>query len=357
MDRTPEAERSYALFVSTITHQDQSLPFDRGAVARVIEYGSRLAGDQDKLSTRFGEIADLIREAAQRAAQNTHTTVTADDVQTAEDARRFRVDLIQERLQEAMAKGTLLIETTGSAIGRVNGLSVLDSGDYAFGHPARITATVGPGRKGVISIEREVELSGPIHGKGVLILERLLAAEVRAVAIVEPQCEPGLRAILWHGRRRQRFAGRVICVDFRAVGDSTAAGHCHDGLGESARAGAADRRRHRKDRRLLRCVPGTGLTGQQGVLIPASNRRHLMLRNDVVAAVRAGQFHIWTAETVDEGLALLTGREPGELNQQGVYLKGSVHRAVADRLAKYEVVLKGEEAKNRQRPRTRPRRK
>jgi lon-related putative ATP-dependent protease len=341
MDRTPEAERSYALFVSTITHQDKSLPFDRGAVARVIEYGSRLADDQDKLSTRFGEIADFIREAA----QNTHTTVTADDVKTAEDARRFRVDLIQERLQEAIAKGTLLIETTGSAVGRVNGLSVLDGGDYAFGHPTRITATVGPGSKGVISIEREVELSGPIHGKGVLILGGYLLQKYGQ------SCSLNLSASLVFEQSygmvegdsaslAELFALISALAEIPLRQDIAMTGSVNQHGQVQPIGGATE-----KIEGFFDVCQEKGFTGQQGVLIPASNRRHLMLRNDVVEAVCAGRFHIWTAETVDEGLALLTGREPGELNKQSVYPKGTVHRAVADRLAKYEVVLKGEEAK------------
>jgi lon-related putative ATP-dependent protease len=357
MDRTPEAERSYALFVSTITHQDKSLPFDRGAVARVIEYGSRLAGDQDKLSTRFGEIADLIREAAHRASQNTHTAVTADDMKIAEDARRFRVDLIQERLQEAVAKGTLLIETTGSAIGRVNGLSVLDSGDYAFGHPARITATVGPGRKGVISIEREVELSGPIHGKGVLILSGYLLqkyGQARSLNLSASLVfEQSYGMVEGDSASLAELFALISALSEIPLRQDIAMTGSVNQHGQVQPIGGATE----KIEGFFDVCKEKDLTGQQGVLIPASNRRHLMLRNDVVEAVRAGQFHIWAVETVDEGLALLTGREPGELNKQGVYPKGSVHRAVADRLAKYEVILKGEEEKKRQRPGNRSRRK
>ena len=356
MDRTPEAERSYALFVSAITHHDKSLPFDRGAVARVIEYGSRLAGDQDKLSTRFGEIADLIREAAHHAAQNTHAIVAVDDVKTAEDARRFRVDLNQERMQEAIAKGTLLIETTGSAIGRVNGLSVLDSGDYAFGHPTRITATVGPGSKGVISIEREVELSGPIHGKGVLILGGYLlqkygqsrSLNLSASLVFEQSygLVEGDSASL-----AELFALISALAEIPLRQDIAMTGSVNQHGQVQPIGGATE-----KIEGFFDVCKEKGFTGQQGVLIPESNRRHLMLRNDVVEAVRAGQFHIWTAETVDEGLALLTGREPGELNKQSVYPKGTVHRAVADRLAKYEKILKSEPANKQQRPGNRRRR-
>ena len=146
MDRTPESERGYALFVSTIAQLDRSKPFDRGAVARIIEYGSRAAEDQDQLSTRFGDIADLIREAAHRAGRNGQSMVTAADVRVAEEARRYRQNLLEQRLQESLLRGTVIVETGGCAVGRINGLSVLSMGDHAFGHPARLTATVGPGR-------------------------------------------------------------------------------------------------------------------------------------------------------------------------------------------------------------------
>jgi lon-related putative ATP-dependent protease len=357
MDRTPEAERSYALFVSTITQQDKSLPFDRGAVARVIEYGSRLAGDQDKLSTRFGEIADLIREAAHHAAQNTHTAVTAADTQTAEDARRFRVDLVQEHLQEAVAKGTLLIETTGSAVGQVNGLSVLDSGDYAFGHPTRITATVGPGRKGVISIEREVELSGPLHGKGVLILSGYLLqkyGQTRSLNLSASLVfEQSYGMVEGDSASLAELFALISALSEIPLRQDIAMTGSVNQHGQVQPIGGATE----KIEGFFDVCTAKGLTGQQGVLIPAANRRHLMLRHDVVEAVRAGQFHIWTAETVDAGLTLLTGREPGVPNKQGLYPKGSLHRAVADRLVKYEVILKGEAAKNQNRGRNRPRRK
>ena len=266
----------------------------------------------------------------------------------AEDARRFRVDLIQERLQEAIAKGTLLIETRGSAIGRVNGLSVLDSGDYAFGHPARITATVGPGRKGVISIEREVELSGPIHGKGVLILSGYLlqkygptrSLNLNASLVFEQSygLVEGDSASL-----AELFALISALSEIPLRQDIAMTGSVNQHGQVQPIGGATE-----KIEGFFDVCQEQGFTGQQGVLIPASNRRHLMLRNDVVDAVRAGQFHIWTAETVDEGLALLTGRAPGELNKQSLYPNGSVHRAVADRLAKYAEILRGETGNQRQ---------
>jgi len=353
MARTPESEHAYALFIGAITRANNALPFDRGAVARVIEYGSRAVGDQTKLSTRFGDITDLIQEAAHRAAQNTHTCVTADDVRVAEEARRYRSNLIEERLQEAVQTGTLLIETTGSAVGRVNGLSVLSLGDYAFGHPSRITATVGPGRRGVVSIEREVELSGPIHGKGVLILSGYLLRQygqamplnLSASLVFEQSygmVEGDSASLAELFALLSALSGLPLRQDIAVTGSVNQHGQVQAVGGVTEKIeGFFDACRQK------------GLTGQQGVLIPTANRQHLMLRDEVVEAVRAGRFNVWAVEAVDAGLELLTGLPAGERDSRGVYSAGSVHRAVADQLAKYAKALKAE---GRERGRTRPRR-
>ncbi|MGE5265053.1 MAG: Lon protease family protein [Acidobacteriota bacterium] len=340
MERTAESERAYALFVSTIVKQDRGLPFDRGAVAQVVEFGARLAGDQDKLATRFGEIADLIREAGHRAAQGGQAAVTAEDVRTAVAARRFRQNLVEEHMQEAVAEGTLLIDTRGVALGRINGLSVLSMGDYAFGHPSRITATVAPGRGGVVSIEREVKLSGPIHGKGVLILSgyinqryaqasplSLSASLVfeQSYGMVEGDSATlaELYALL------SMLAGIPLRQDIAVTGSVNQHGQVQPVGGVIEKIeGFFDICRAR------------GLTGKQGVLIPAANRRHLMLREDVVQAVRAGEFNVWTAADADDGISLLMNVDAGEPDRQGVYPAGTLHRNVAERLATFAKILK-----------------
>ena len=347
MDRAPASERAYGLFVAAITQQDKTLPFDRGAVARIIEYGSRAAEDQDRLSTRFGEIADLIREAAHRAGRNAHTAVTAGDVRAAEDARRYRRNLLEERLQESILEGTLLIETAGSAVGRINGLSVLSLGDAAFGQPSRITATVGPGRRGVISIEREVELSGPIHGKGVLILSGYLLRKYGQTGPLS------LSASLVFEQSYGMVEGdsaslAELCVLTSALSgaplrqDIAVTGSVNQ-YGEVQPIGGANE----KVEGFFDICRARGLTGTQGALIPASNRRHLMLRDDVVEAVREGKFHIWTAETADAALELLTGHAPGEPDTAGLYPEGSLHRLVSDRLGQYAEALKAASAEEK----------
>jgi len=329
MTRDTESERAYALFVNTIARQDKSLPFDSAAVGRVIEYGSRAVEDQDQLSTRFGDIADLVREAAHHAARNSHQAVTAADVRCAEQARRFRQNLLEERLQESLVKGTTLLETSGSVVGRINGLSVLSMGDSAFGHPVRLTATVAPGRRGVVSIEREVELSGPIHGKGVLILSGYLLRRYSQAAPLS------LSASLVFEQSYSLVEGdsatlAEICVLLSAAADVplrqdiAVTGSVNQHGQVQAVGGVTE-----KVEGFFDLCRARGLTGTQGVLLPAANRRHLMLRDDVVEAVSQGQFHIWGAADVDQAIELLTGLPADAL-----------HRAVSDRLAEYAATLR-----------------
>jgi lon-related putative ATP-dependent protease len=340
MPREPESERAYARFVNSIAQQGKTLPFDSSAVARIIEYGSRAVDDQDHLSTRFGDIADLVREAAHLAGRNSHVAVTATDVRAAEEARRFRQNLMEERLHEALLQGTLLVETSGAVAGRINGLSVLSLGDYSFGHPARLTATVAPGRRGVVSIEREVELSGPIHGKGVLILSGYLLRKYGQAGPLS------VSASLVFEQSYSLVEGdsaslAELCVLLSAVADAplrqdiavTGSVNQH---GQVQPVGGVIQ----KIEGFFDLCRARGLTGSQGVLIPASNRYHLMLRDDVVEAVSNGLFHVWVASEVDEALQLLTGLPAGVPDTAGVYPEGNLHRAVADRLAKYAEALK-----------------
>jgi len=340
MPRDRESERAYALFVNTITREDKSAPFDRAAVARIIEYGSRAVEDQDHLSTRFGDIADLIREAGRLASQNSHEAVRAVDVRAAEEARRYRQNLVEEHLQEALLNGTVLIDPTGSAVGRINGLSVVSMGDYAFGHPVRITAAVGPGRRGVVSIEREVELSGPIHGKGVLILGGYLLHRYGQGAPLS------LSGSLVFEQSYSMVEGdsaslAELCVLLSAASavplrqDIAVTGSVNQHGQVQAVGGVAE-----KIEGFFDICRGRGLTGTQGVLIPAANRRHLMLRDEVVEAVTEGQFHVWAAERVDDALELLTGLPAGEPDSAGAFPAGSVHRGVADRLVEYAEELR-----------------
>ncbi len=344
MERTPESEQAYGLFLASLARQEKTLPFDRTAVARVIEHGSRAVEDQDQLSTRFGDIADLAREAAYHAARGGRAAVTAADIRAAEDARRFRQNLLEERLHETIQKGTVLLATTGTAIGCINGLSVLSMGDYAFGHPARLTATVAPGRAGVVSIEREVELSGPIHGKGVLILNGYLLRQYGSAGPLS------LSASLVFEQSYSLVEGdsaslAELCVLLSALAevplrqDIAVTGSVNQHGEVQPIGGVAE-----KIEGFFDVCRARGLTGTQGVLIPEPNRRHLMLRDDVVEAVRDGRFHVWTAGRVDDALHLLTGLPAGARDASGAFPEGSLHHAVTGRLARYTETLRAASA-------------
>lgn len=340
MDRTPEAERAYGLFAGALSRAENTRPLDRGAVARIVEYGSRSADDQDRLSTIFGEIADLIREASHRASQNSHDAITAQDIRATEEARRYRLNLMEERLQEAMLRGTIIVDTQGSAVGRINGLSVIGLGDAQFGHPSRITATVGPGKGGVVSIEREVELSGPIHGKGVLILSGFLLRKYGTAAPLSLSASLVFEQMYGMVEGDSASLAELCCLISALSGvpirqDLAMTGSVNQ-HGQVQPVGGISE----KIEGFFDTCNARGLTGSQGVAIPATNKSNLMLRDDVVEAVAAGRFHIWTVTQVDEALALLTSRTPGEPGADGVYPEDSIHRAVADRLASYSGILK-----------------
>lgn len=336
MDRTPENERAYAVFAGAIAKQQGGLPLDPTAVARVVEYGSRMAEDQDKLSTIFGDIADLIREASHRASKNAHGAINAEDIRVVEGAQRFRRNLMEERLQEAITEGTILVETEGMAVARVNGLSVVGQGDYQFGHPSRITASAGPGRGGVVSIEREVEMSGPIHGKGVLILGGYLMRmygeagplSLSASLVFEQMygmVEGDSASLAELCCLLSALSGVALRQDVAVTGSVNQHGQVQPVGGVTEKVEG-----------FFDICAGRGLSGTQGVLLPATNRRTLMLRDGVVEASAAGKFHVWVAETVDDALALLTGGDPEV-----------VHQAVARRLESYKALLKAHgEAKN-----------
>jgi lon-related putative ATP-dependent protease len=352
MDRTPETEHQYALFVSTICQEQDLAPFDQGGVARVIEHSARMVEHQNKLSTRFGEIADLLQEASfwalRRLAETTENdlahVVTAEDVDRAIREKIFRSNLVEERIQEAIAEGTLYIDTTDQVVGQVNGLSVIFLGGYQFGRPNRVTASTFVGKAGVVDIEREVELGGPIHSKGVLIISSYLGYRYAQNAPL------GLSANLVFEQSYSGIEGdSASSAELYALLSSLSAYPINQ---ELAVTGSVDQHGrvqpiggvNQKIEGFFDVCKARGLTGDQGVIIPAANLKHLMLRQDVVDAVTEKRFHIWAVETIDEGIALLTGRKSGEPDTSGAYPEGTVNHAVARRLT--EIAEAQQEDKN-----------
>jgi lon-related putative ATP-dependent protease len=332
MDRTADNHLLYARMIGTIARQEGIRPLDRAAVARVIEQSARLAGDAEKLSTHVHSIADLLREADYWAGETQHRVVDAADVQRAIDAQIRRQDRVRERIQEEIQRGTILIDTQGTAVGQVNGLSVLSMGQFAFGRPSRITARVRLGRGEVIDIEREVALGGPIHSKGVLILSAYLGARYAAdrplslsASLVFEQSYSGVEGD--SASSAELYALLSALADLPVKQGLAVTGSVNQHGQVQAIGGVNE-----KIEGFFDICRAQELTGEQGVLIPAANVKHLMLHHDVVAAVAAGQFQIYAVETIDQGIELLTGVPAGERDAAGEFPAGSVNQRVEARL-------------------------
>ena len=325
MDWAEDSVLNYARFIATRC-ADEGLPhFTRDAVAKVVEHGARLVEDQHKLSTRFAFIADVVSEAAYWARLRGHDLVQAEDVQRALDEKRYRSSQVEERIREAILADTILITTDGVKVGQVNGLSVLFLGDYAFGRPTRISCQTMLGREGVMNIDRESKLSGNIHDKGLLILERYVAAKYaqdRPLSLAASICfEQTYTEVDGDSASAAELYVLISAVTGIPIKQGIAVTGSVNQYGEIQPIGAVNE----KIEGFFDVCKARGLTGEQGVIIPSRNVRHLMLREDVVQAVREGQFHIWAVSTVDEGIAILTGVEAGERDEKGEYPPDSVN--------------------------------
>ncbi|MDZ7291205.1 MAG: AAA family ATPase [candidate division KSB1 bacterium] len=348
MALTDENIRDFISFLCTFCQKENLQHLDSSAVAKVLEYSSRLAEDQEKLSTHFGALADIIREANFWALQENATRISARHVQKAIEAKIYRSNLIEERIQEMIARGTLLIDTTGQAVGQVNGLSVLTLGDYLFGKPSRITASVGPGREGIIDIEREVELGGPIHSKGVLILSGYLTKQFAqdkpltlSARLVFEQSYEGVEGDSASSTELYTLLSALSGLPIKQGIAVTGSVNQH---GEVQAIGGVNQ----KIEGFFDVCKVKGLTGEQGVIIPHSNVRNLMLREDVVHAVAEKKFSIWSVNTIDEGIEILTGVPAGQREPDGHFPEGTVFHRVEQRLREFGERLKefGREKKN-----------
>ena len=335
MDRSAESETAYARLIATITRREKILPLDRAAVARVIEHAARLAGDSEKVTVRLETIANLLREADHLVREAARDTIGKADIDRTIELQIQRASRIREHLQEEIYRGTVLIDTRGERIGQVNGLSVLQLGGYAFGRPSRISASVRLGRGQVIDIEREAKLGGPIHSKGVMILAGFLGARFgrdRPLAL--------LASLVFEqsygGVEGDSASMAELCVILSALAKLP----IHQGIaitgsvsqnGEAQAIGGANE----KIEGFFDICKGTGFTGDQGVLIPAANVRHLMLRADVVEAARQGTFRIFPVAHIDEGIELLTGVPAGSRGADGRYPPASVNGRVEARLESF----------------------
>ncbi len=332
VDRSEDTHLLYARLIGTLARREDLRALDRGAVARVVEHGARMAGDAEKLSAHMRSFGDLLHEADYWADEAGHAVISREDVQRAIDEQTRRSDRIRERVYENIARGTVLIDTQGEAVGQINGLSVLQIGGFMFGQPSRITATVRLGAGKVVDIERETDLGGPIHSKGVLILSSFLGARYAkdyplsiAASLVFEQSYGGVDGDSASLAELCTLLSALSEVPIRQHFAVTGSVNQH---GQVQAIGGANE----KIEGFFDICHAKGFTGEQGVLIPPANIKHLMLRHDVVAAAEAGRFRIFAPTTVDEAISLLTGVEAGERDAAGNFPDESVNGRVEKRL-------------------------
>jgi lon-related putative ATP-dependent protease len=337
MDKGDKAIGDYVRFVKKICDEDKLMPLDKGGLAALVEYATRIAGRQRKISTRFHVIADVVRESCYWARKGGRTAAGREDVEQAVRERFERVSLIEDKIQEMIEEGTIIIDTEGAVVGQVNGLSVYDMGQFMFGKPTRITARTAMGRAGVINIEREADLSGRTHNKGVLILSGYLRGKYAtekpfalSASIAFEQSYGGIDGDSASSTEVYAILSSLSGLPLRQ--DIAVTGSLNQ-KGEIQPIGGVNE----KIEGFFDVCRARGLSGMQGVIIPHQNVQNLMLRTEVVEAVREGKFHVYPVKMIDEGIEILTGVEAGAPDENGAYEEGTVHFLVdreLQRLAK-----------------------
>lgn len=332
MDRTEENIQQYAAFVCTLCQKESMKHLDGTGLAKLIEHSSRLAEDQQKLSTRFAEVADVIREANFYATQENSEFVTGTHVKRAIEEKVYRSKLIQEKIQEMIKRGILLIDTDAENVGQVNGLSVIGLGDFEFGSPSRVTASVGLGREGVIDIEREAKTGGPIHTKGVLILSGYLNekyAQDKPLSLsARLVFEQNYGGVEGDSASSTELYAILSALSELPIKQSFAVTGSVNQKGEVQAIGGVNE----KIEGFFEVCKAKGFTGKQGVMIPESNVQNLMLNEEIVEVVKEGKFHIYSVKTIDEGIEILTGFKAGTRQKDGTFDKETVNHRVDKRL-------------------------
>jgi len=344
MDRNAETIFKYASFVRTKCVERGLLPFEKNAVAKVIEYGSRLAEHQQKLSAKFSEIADLLRESDYWARRNGNSFVTSGDIDKALEEKTYRSNKVEQKILDATREGTILIDTKGSVAGQVNGLSVLDLGDYRFGMPSRITAKSYAGRAGIVNIERETKMSGKIHEKAILILTAYLGGKYAikqslslTASLTFEQLYGGIEGDSATCAEVYALLSSISGIPLKQCYAITGSMNQH---GEVQPIGGVNE----KIEGFFEVCKLEGLNGEHGVIIPKRNLLNLMLKQEVIDAVVSGKFNIYSIDNVEDGIEPLTGMPPGELQPDGTYPEGTFNFFVAKKLKELSEALKAEKA-------------
>jgi len=339
MERSAKSLESYASFISNRCHHEHLLHFDPSGVAEVAEYGARLVDDQEKLSSRFSDVADIVREASYWAAQDGKASVSAEYVRRAVEEKYLRSNLVEERIRQFIAEGTILVDVAGEVVGQVNGLAVVDLGDIRFGKPSRITAKTFMGKSGVVDIERESKMSGKIYEKAVLILSGYLGAcyaQERPLALSASICfEQSYEGVEGDSASSTELYALLSSLSGVPLKQGIAVTGSVNQHGMIQPIGGVNQ----KIEGFFDVCKAKGLTGDQGVMIPAQNVRNLMLRQDVVEAVRQGAFHIYAVRAIDEGIEILTGM-PAGVKTDGSYPEGSINYRVEARLKEFAEGMK-----------------
>jgi lon-related putative ATP-dependent protease len=332
MERTDENMQQYAAFVCTLCQKENLKHLDGSGLAKLIEHSSRLAEDQTKLSTQFAEVADIVREANFYATQENSEAVTGDHVRKAIEEKIYRSKLIQEKIQEMIKREILLIDTKATATGQVNGLSVVGLGDFAFGIPSRVTVSVGLGREGVVDIEREAQMGGPIHTKGVLILSGYLNekyAQDKPLSLsARLVFEQNYEGVEGDSASSTELYAILSALSGLPVKQYIAVTGSVNQKGEVQAIGGVNE----KIEGFFEVCKAKGLSGQQGVMIPESNVQNLMLKEEILDAVKAGKFHIYSVDSIDQGIEILTGIKAGVRRKDGTFEKETVNERVDKRL-------------------------
>ncbi|MCK4606208.1 MAG: AAA family ATPase [candidate division Zixibacteria bacterium] len=347
----------YYGFIRRLVETEQLLPFDITGMQAVTECGRRLTGQRDRLTTRFTVLSDIIRESSFCASQRKASSATRQDVYQAIKQRRFRVNLVEDKMQELFDANTIMVSTTGNAVGQINGLSVYNLGEYSFGRPTRITASTALGKAGVINIEREADLSGPIHNKGVLILSgylrELFAQDKPLVMSASISFEQSYGGVDGDSASSTEIYAILSSLSGIPIKQGIAVTGSVNQKGEIQPIGGVNE----KIEGFFDVCRARGLTSDQGVIIPHQNTKDLLLRPDVVEAVEQKSFHVWAIKSIDKGIELLTGVPAGRHLASGRFSKGSVKAAVDRRLSEMAITLQNfgrenNEGNNTQRQRT-----
>jgi lon-related putative ATP-dependent protease len=334
-DRDRAMVDKYAAFIKVRCEEEGLRHFDRYAVAKIVEYGSRMTEDQDKLSVKFMYVADVLREADYWAGRENADHVGAEHVEKALREKVYRSSMVEEKIREYIGKNVLLVDVEGRRTGQVNGLAVLDFGGYMFGKPSRITVTAYMGKSGVVDIERQVKMGGAIHSKGMLILAGYIGekfAQERAMSLSAGICfEQSYEGVDGDSASSTEAYGLLSALSGVPIKQGIAVTGSMNQHGVVQPIGGVNE----KIEGYYYVCKMKGMTGEQGVIIPESNVRNLMLCDEVIEAVEKKKFHIWSVKTVDEGIEILTGKKAGNKDKKGKYPRGTINYLVDKKLREY----------------------